>query len=76
MRPDEMDEPFWCVWCPDGRSPTVKHSTMESAVKEAKRLALTCPGLQFFVLSAVAVAKTMEPVEVRYIDGIDASVPF
>ena len=32
--------------------------------------------LQFFVLSAVAVAKTMEPVEVRYIDGIDASVPF
>ena len=39
MRPDEMDEPFWCVWCPAGQSPTVKHPTMESAVKEAKRLA-------------------------------------
>ena len=75
MRPDEMDEPFWCVWCPAGQSPTVKHPTMESAVKEAKRLALTCPGMQFFVLSAVAVAKSLEPVKVRYINDYD-EVPF
>jgi hypothetical protein len=43
---------FWVVWCPDARSPTVKHWSKDSAAAEAVRLATANPALDFFVLKA------------------------
>lgn len=59
-----MERTFWLVWNPRGGSPTVRHSTEDSALSEAKRLAERCPGDEFFILKAVRVAKRLEPIQV------------
>jgi hypothetical protein len=43
---------FWMVWNPNGRSPTFKHETEESALSEARRLAGLNSGHRFYVLRA------------------------
>lgn len=42
---------FWIIWSPQGiHAPKFKHFTLESAEREAERLAATNPGKQFFVM--------------------------
>lgn len=60
---------FWVVWNEQGGNPTVQHSQKSEAMREAKRLAIKCPGQQFHVLeSACTVVKD----DVRVINhGVD-----
>lgn len=44
---------FWLVWNPQGRAPTHKHITGQSAHDEAKRLAMANPGQEFYVMKAI-----------------------
>ena len=44
---------FWMVWNEQGRNPTVKHDSKESAITEAERLARLNPGCEFHVLRLV-----------------------
>lgn len=50
-------EEFYCVWNPNGASPTYRHPDKQSAVNEAERLARLNPPCEFFVLKAVSVSK-------------------
>lgn len=43
-------EKFWMIWTPSGRSPVVTHQTIESALKESERLALSNPGNEYYIL--------------------------
>jgi hypothetical protein len=54
---------FWVVWSPQGRTPTVQHWNRASADTEAKRLAQTHPGQDFFVLKASRGFRGVEPPE-------------
>lgn len=60
---------FWMVWSPQGRAPTFKHTSKDSADTEAARLAKLNPGNQFFVLKAVGGWQTdiplIKPIVVR-----------
>lgn len=60
----DQDITFYMVWNPNGRPPSFKHDSLKCAEDEAKRLARTVPGQEFFVLCAVSKAKVREPVEV------------
>lgn len=58
---------FWLVWNPDGRAPTYKHHSVENAKAEAKRLAISNPGQEFFVMASI-VGYTLpqpQPVEIE-----------
>ncbi|MER1968416.1 hypothetical protein [Castellaniella sp. GW247-6E4] len=55
-----MDEGFWMVWCPQGGTPQHKHTSLDSAVAEAKRLAAQNTGREFVVLQSVGVAKRVD----------------
>jgi hypothetical protein len=76
-----MNAVFWMVMSDvEGRSPPrVRHADYEIAKGEAKRLALRNPGEKFFVLAAVAVAHTPEPVvfeKLHMRDSIEDEIPF
>lgn len=67
---------FWVVWNERGGSPTVQHAQKSEAMREARRLAVKCPGEQFHVLESVC---TIVKDDVRVIshDGErDEDVPF
>jgi hypothetical protein len=60
-----MQGQFWMVYGLNQGQPTVRHKSVESARKEAARLARTCPGVKFYVMEAISMA---ERVDVRQID--------
>lgn len=69
-----MNESFWLVWNPKGRSPSMEHRTYESAETEAKRLARINRGETFIVLESV-VAVCVDDVKMidlrpEFNDGI------
>lgn len=53
-------DPFWLVWNPEGRAPTHKHDSPQSAAREAERLARLNPGQEFVVLKATASVKVRD----------------
>lgn len=57
-----MEYKFWMVKAARGSAPNKTHDTEDSAVAEAKRLAVVNPGGKFFVLEAMTVWATAEPV--------------
>lgn len=69
-------DPFWMVMSsdPDRPAPRYRHSSLEVAMSEAKRLALKQPGEKFFVLASVGVASTPPPVSYEIIEA--DSIPF
>jgi hypothetical protein len=58
---NEANGRFWLVWNPEGRSPTCKHPSRESAQTEAGRLAKTFPGQRFWVLEAQGFMRIVNP---------------
>ncbi len=61
---------FWLVWNPQRGSPSFRHTNGDSALAEAKRLAIQHPGEGFFTLVAVHAVQAMEPVTVTKLDDI------
>ncbi len=48
---------FWLVWCPTGhRPPSHRHTSVESAQREAGRLAALHTGQEFYVVESIGVA--------------------
>ena len=72
MSSDLRCAPFWFVWNPDGRSPSFRHRSEDSAVAEAERLARINPGETFVVLESVCARRvdSMLRLDMRAGDGI------
>lgn len=51
-------EIFYLVWRENGGTPTFKHSTSQSAKREAERLARQSPGSKFHVLACLGTVQT------------------
>ena len=67
---------FWIVWTPSNPvSPTVKHPTQVKAIDEARRLARTNEGEEYFVLRASHRVQKVN-VMVTELDPNDDEVPF
>ena len=47
------EQHFWMVWNDTAFAPTVRHPNLDSAEREAARLALKHPGATFYVLRAI-----------------------
>ena len=58
----EHDSPFWVIWNPQGRSPTVRHQYEHEARAEAQRLAKDNPGHSFIVLEARSSYQVRDPM--------------
>ena len=69
---------FWMVWSPQGRAPTHKHFSRETADAEANRLAKQHPGQEFFVLKAMAGVSARDPKikTIRLNTDPDDKIPF
>lgn len=52
---------FWLVWRENDRNPTFVHKTKESAVEEAKRLAVKHPGSAFYIMQSLFGLKAIIP---------------
>lgn len=77
MTKQKFAPPFWMVWNPSGHAPTHKHASLNDAVAEARRLAAIVPGQHFYVLAAVKVAHTIDPVTVVDLaDDLADDIPF
>jgi hypothetical protein len=57
-KPPDADADFFFVWCPDRRSPRVRHASRDLAIAEADRLAAMFPGTQFNVYAARCIARS------------------
>lgn len=68
-----MHEEFWLVWNERGRTPTVKHDTVDSAEREAARLAREFGG-KFYVLRMVGRV-TRNDIDWWWANG-EAPIPF
>ena len=68
-------QPFFVVWNPDARAPTMKHPTYNAAEKEARRLARSNPEQSFFVLAAIAEAKKIEVGLTKFVINPDVHAP-
>jgi hypothetical protein len=66
--------PFWFVWNPDGRAPSFRHQTIESATQEAERLARLNPGNTFVVLESVCARRVDDMLRIEMRPDLD--VPF
>ena len=65
---------FWLVWAEYGGQPTFKHNSLESAMKEAERLALANSGKIFHVMEVVASCKRNDVLWKDY--NNDSEIPF
>ncbi len=63
--------PFFLVWNPNGpRNPSFRHTTLEAATTEARRLAEQAPGQEFIILAAVRSVKRVDPLIITNFDDI------
>lgn len=60
---NEQNQPFFLIWNPDGKSPTVKHQTFQSARREAERLARNNRGHRFIVMASMEAFSLDEVVK-------------
>ena len=70
-----LPPPFWLVWCDTGFAPKFKHSTIESAEKEAERLARENPGRNFYVVMPICEMKKAD-VTVQHFTYEKDELPF
>lgn len=52
----------YLVWCPTHEMPKRIHPSFDVASREARRLAHTRPGAEFYVMAALAVATVRDPI--------------
>lgn len=64
---------FWMVWGENGGAPSHRHVSVESAQREAERLAKVAPGQKFYVLEAKKVSVKMDTLTFEL---HDEEVPF
>lgn len=70
------EKEFYMVWNPNGRAPTFKHATKDSAITEAKRLTDTY-SQKFYVLQALfAVEQPPKILVTRLTHYLDETIPF
>ena len=63
------EQAFWMVYGIGQQEPRYKHPTLESAEREAQRLAKAHPGIRFVVLEAKSGFQVQEPVQrITYVD--------
>ena len=55
-------EKFWMILNKNGSRPTVEHNSLNSAEKEAERLAGLNPGQQFIILESLKYCEIKNPV--------------
>jgi hypothetical protein len=71
------DRDAWLVWSPKGSQPRFRHESLDSAIKEAGRLAALNPGEEFYVLMPVGVATVKKPNIYRALCAAgDDEIPF
>jgi hypothetical protein len=74
-----MNKPFWLIWNPEGRAPTVPHRSISGARREAERLARAHRGQKFIVLESVEQCSVDDVVRVDMRpqpDQLDDEIPF
>ncbi len=57
-----IPQKYWMVHCPEGQLPKAVHTSLDSATKEAERLANIYHGQRFVVLEAVRFCKVNCPI--------------
>lgn len=68
------EQKFWVVWQPESGSPTHCHDSLESATREAERLAECAWPRTFYVLEAVSASKKVTVQTTRLHD--EEELPF
>lgn len=73
-----MDGTFYVVWNPSRGNPMFRHPNIDSAKKEAERLAQQNSGQEFFVLRAMSrsVKKDVWTENLVERDGYGEQIPF
>lgn len=66
---------FYLIWNPQGRAPTVKHLSFESAKREADRLSMNNPGESFVILQSMGEVKMVTTEFTPHNCG-DGTIPF
>lgn len=66
---------FWVVWQPESGAPRHRHESLESATREAERLAECAPRHAFYVLEAVCMSKKVSVITTPLIDPYE-DLPF
>lgn len=61
---------FWLVWNPNGRAPTYRHLTAESAKQEAARLARSNHSDTFCVMECIGAVQ-LEPPPAYWFDAVE-----
>ncbi len=57
---------FFMVWRDGGSAPTFQHTTRDSAVTEAVRLAEKSPGVKFYIMESVEHVIAPKPTALSY----------
>lgn len=71
-------KPFWLVWCLNGNTPTRMHDSLDSACREAERLARANNGNTFVVMQSygAAVVNPVTKIDLRPEEGPRDDIPF
>lgn len=70
-----METKFWVVWQPESGNPHKRHDSLESASREAERLAECAPRHAFYVMEAVSVSRKVS-VQTTVLRDFDETLPF
>lgn len=62
-------KPYFYVYRFGGSAPTVKHPTLESALKESERLAGHFPGKSFEILQCLGISR-VQTAQTFWMDGV------
>jgi hypothetical protein len=71
-----LDQRFWMVWNMARSAPTVAHPTLESAEREAKRLARLNSGQRFYVCQGLRYFEKNDVATVELNVSEDDGIPF